>query len=82
MRGTHPLVGAVFLAVTATGHPLVLYVSRLVPNACLSVIFHSSMVGTPMFVGVADEVGIEVARIARHFAPKPRRRLDALGFSR
>ena len=39
------------------------------------------MVGAPIFVGVADEVGIEVARIAGHFAPEPRRCLDALGLA-
>ena len=39
------------------------------------------MVSTPIFVGVADEVGIEVARIAGHFAPEPRRRLDAFGLA-
>ena len=32
---------------------------------------------TRRFLGVADEVAIEVARIAGHFAPEPRRRLDA-----
>src|SRR5271169_6020819 len=52
----------------------------------LSIIFRrihgrSSMVSTPIFVGVADEVGIEVARIAGHFAPEPRRRLDAFGLA-
>ena len=41
----------------------------------------SSMVSTPIFVRVADEVGIEVARIAGHFAPEPRRRLDAFGLA-
>ena len=41
----------------------------------------SSVVGTPIFVGVADEVGIEVARIAGHFAPEPWRRLDAFGLA-
>ena len=40
----------------------------------------SSVVGTPIVIGVTDEVGIEVARIAGHFAPEPRRCLDGFGF--
>ena len=39
------------------------------------------MVSTPIFVGVADEVEILVARIVGHFAPEPRRRLDAFGLA-
>ena len=39
------------------------------------------MVGAPIFVGVTDEVGIEVARIGGDFTSEPRRCLDGFGFS-
>jgi hypothetical protein len=38
------------------------------------------VVGTPIFIGVTDEVGVEVARIGGDFASKPRRCLDGFGF--
>ena len=40
----------------------------------------SSVVGTPIFIGVTDEVGVEVARIGGDFASEPRRCLDGFGF--
>jgi hypothetical protein len=33
-----------------------------------------------IFVGVTDDIGIEVARIAGDFAPEPRRCVDGFGF--
>ena len=40
----------------------------------------SSVVGTPIFIGVTDDVGVEVARIGGDFASEPRRCLDGFGF--
>ena len=61
------------------------FVARIRTRTKLSIVFQkshgrSSMVSTPIFVGVADEVGIEVARIAGHSRPT-RRCLDAFGLA-